>query len=107
MDVTPQAKHKDIAEIDAVGIINKWITIAHKNGMQPHFRYFWYIRDIIEGTCYVPEKYRTDALKFIKEKCRDSKEKEKLERLEDNIAFSINNGFVKTNKEIIDAIKKS
>lgn len=47
-----------------VSILNNWITIAHDRQMQPQFRLFWYLRDMLDGT-FVAEEQNQEAICFF------------------------------------------
>ena len=58
----------------AIRILNNWITITHDRQMQPQFRLFWYLRDMLDGT-FVAEEQKHEAICFLRDKCKKSKEK--------------------------------
>ena len=58
----------------AIRILNNWITIAHDRQMQPQFRLFWYLRDMLDGT-FIAEEQKQEAICFLRDKCKESKEK--------------------------------
>ena len=58
----------------AIRILNNWITIAHDRQMQPQFRLFWYLRDMLDDT-FVAEEQKHEAICFLRDKCKESEDK--------------------------------
>ena len=61
--------------MSAIEILNIWIDHAYKTGQSEHKRAFWYARDIVEGKLNIPEKYKVEAIDFIRTQCKDSDNK--------------------------------
>lgn len=64
--------------MDAKEIINKWCAEAHIRNLLEHKKYFWIIRDILEGHICVPEVVYQEAVEWVEEHVKESEDKDVL-----------------------------
>jgi len=67
---------KSIAREYAIQTLSNWIDVAKAECLNQHFKEFWTMRDVLEEKLNISQDRADQALKFLRDKCKQSYDKE-------------------------------